>query len=238
MVKLRKLYISTVVVTIIYSICLFIGGLLIEKVSELENDIYKNIESYIRSEQNYIISSILDKMEYDVLENKLNVDELDEVSKWCNYNYSFIALNNSKTDYFVVGVDSDNIVDSSSLTIKSAKESIYKSSNDILQKDELSSLIKQIKETKESSNELTVEVDGYWIEWKIFPDNIFLNKQSDKKYIFISAINKNMVLENYNDSFGILESIKIFMIIIYTVFLISIIIVLCNISYKEFFKEK
>lgn len=238
MVKLRKLYISTVVVTIIYSICLFIGGLLIEKVSELENDIYINIESYIRSEQNYIISSILDKMEYDVLENKLNVDELDDVSKWCNYNYSFIALNNSKTDYFVVEMDSDNIVDSSSLTIKSDKESIYKSSNDILQKDELSSLIKQIKETKESSNELTVEVDGYWIEWKIFPDNIFLNKQSDKKYIFISAINKSMVLENYNDSFGILESVKIFMIIIYTVFLLSIIIVLCNISYKEFFKEK
>ena len=47
-----------------------------------------------------------------------------------------------------------------------------------------------------------------------------------------------MVLENYNGSFGILESIKIFMIIIYTVFLISIIIVLCNVSYKEFFKEK
>ena len=70
MVKLRKLYISTVVVTIIYSICLFIGGLLIDKVSGLENDIYINIESYIRSEQNYIISSILDKMEYDVLENK------------------------------------------------------------------------------------------------------------------------------------------------------------------------
>ena len=44
--------------------------------------------------------------------------------------------------------------------------------------------------------------------------------------------------ENYNDSFGILEIIKIFMIIIYTVFLISIIIVLCNVSYKEFFKEK
>ena len=38
MVKLRKLYISTVVVTIIYSICLFIGGLLIDKVSGLEND--------------------------------------------------------------------------------------------------------------------------------------------------------------------------------------------------------
>ena len=220
MVKLRKLYISTVIVTIIYSICLFIGGLLIDKVSGLENDIYINIESYIRSEQNYIISSILDKMEYDVLENKLNVDELDDVSKWCNYNYSFIALNNSKTDYFVVEMDSDNIVDSSSLTIKSDKESIYKSSNDILQKDELSSLIKQI------------------IECKIFPNNIFLNKQSDKKYIFISAINKNMVLENYNGSFGILESIKIFMIIIYTVFLISIIIVLCNVSYKEFFKEK
>ena len=160
MVKLRKLYISTVVVTIIYSICLFIGGLLIDKVSGLENDIYINIESYIRSEQNYIISSILDKMEYDVLENKLNVDELDDVSKWCNYNYSFIALNNSKTDYFVVEMDSDNIVDSSSLTIKSDKESIYKSSNDILQKDELSSLIKQIKETKESSNELTVETYG------------------------------------------------------------------------------
>ena len=165
------------------------------------------------------------------------MDELDDVSKWCNYNYSFIALNNSKTDYFVVEMDSDNIVDSSSLTIKD-QESICKSSNDILQKDELSSLIKQIKETKESSNELSVEVDGYWIEWKIFPDNIFLNKQSDKKYIFISAINKNMVLENYNGSFGILESIKIFMIIIYTVFLISIIIVLCNVSYKEFFKEK
>ena len=156
MVKLRKLYISTVVVTIIYSICLFIGGLLIDKVSGLENDIYINIESYIRSEQNYIINSILDKIEYDVLENKLNVDELDDVSKWCNYNYSFIALNNSKTDYFVVEMDSDNIVDSSSLTIKSDKESIYKSSNDILQKDELSSLIKQIKETKESSNELSV----------------------------------------------------------------------------------
>ena len=33
MVKLRKLYISTVVVTIIYSICLFIGGLLIGRES-------------------------------------------------------------------------------------------------------------------------------------------------------------------------------------------------------------
>lgn len=238
MVKLRKLYIATVIVTVIYSVCLFIGGLLIERVSSLENDIYKTIEYSIRSEQNYIISSILDKMEYDVLENKLNVDELDDVSKWCNYNYSFIALNNRKTEYFVIEMNSDNIVDSSSLNIKLDYESIYKTSNDILQKDELTSLIKQIKETKESSNELGVEINGYWIEWKIFPDNIFLNKQSDKKYIFISAINSNIVLENYHDSFGILESIKVFMITIYTVFLLSIIIVLCNVTYKEFFKEK
>ena len=135
-------------------------------------------------------------------------------------------------------MNSDNIIDSSSLNIKANYESIYKTSNDILQKDELTSLIKQIKETKESSNELGVEINGYWIEWKIFPDNIFLNKQSYKKYIFISAINSNIVLENYHDSFGILESIKVFMITIYTVFLLSIIIVLGNVTYKEFFKEK
>lgn len=252
--KKCKINVMLVIFSLLYSICLILGGSILEGLNNYDTNLKISIEQSSRSSARLLLQDMVNRFDYAVGHNSLNPDDEKQVAAWCKINFAGIRNGSNMSDGFVIDLKNEQIIEDTNIDI-SKTDSVARGFTEEIALHHNDKEAKKIIDKIRSTND-TVSGENYswmagdsdsieWLEWKVYPVNRIgmedyetstgIHKDDCKKYVFVLGTHKNEIFTPYVSTF---MSITIIQRLIYSLLVISLVTMISFILYATYTEFK